>query len=167
MTPVIKPAPALRRLIPTALVAAGIAMAAATAQAGECPAGQAGANALSDRATEPSGVTDTVLTSIDLGAEIDDVDTRHFRLRQLVIQPGGIVPFHEHADRPAIIYVLAGEVKEFSSDCLAPIVHKGGEVSTETHGVSHWWRNDGPDPVVLLSADLLRNDPQDMAERMK
>jgi len=34
-------------------------------------------------------------------------------------------------------------------------VHGPGDVTTETSGVSHWWKNLGDKTVVLLSADLL------------
>lgn len=129
--------------------------------AGECPADQVGANPLADRATTPKDVTDTVLGSIDLASEPVAIDGRLFRLRRLEIQPGGIVPFHSHEDRPAQIYVVSGEILEHSSDCLVPIVHKAGEVSSETHGVAHWWHNAGTEPVVLISADLLRHDDDD------
>ena len=48
--------------------AVAISMAAApAASAGECPAGQTGANALADAATMPARVTDDVIASIDLG----------------------------------------------------------------------------------------------------
>jgi quercetin dioxygenase-like cupin family protein len=128
--------------------------------AGECPAGQAGTNELADRAIEPAGVTDTVLGSIDVAAEPVAIEGRLFRMRELVIAPGGVVPFHSHEDRPALIYVVKGEIVEHSSDCLVPIVHKAGETSREVHTVSHWWKNESAEPVVLISADLL-HDPKD------
>ncbi|MEX2648420.1 MAG: cupin domain-containing protein [Alphaproteobacteria bacterium] len=133
-------------------------LASLPAFAGECPADQAGVNALDGRATEPSGVTATVLGMIDVAKEPAAIEGRQFRMRELVIAPGGIVPFHSHADRPALIYVVKGEVTEYSSDCLVPIVHKAGEVSRETAVVSHWWKNAGSEPVVLISADLLHDE---------
>ena len=36
----------------------------------------------------------------------------------LVVQPGGIVPWHSHADRPALIYVVSGEIVEINEDQL-------------------------------------------------
>ena len=142
---------------------AGLTVAAfgAPAFAGECPADQAGVNPLADRMTEPSGVTDVVLGAIDLAAEPANIQDRTFRLRRLEIQPGGVVPFHSHEDRPAQIYVVSGEIVEYSSDCLVPIVHKAGEVSTETHAVAHWWMNVGSEPAVLISADLLHQQIDD------
>jgi quercetin dioxygenase-like cupin family protein len=81
-------------------------------------------------------------------------------MRRLTIEPMGIVPWHSHADRPAIIYIVEGEVMEYASNCAVPIVHKAGDVVAETPEVSHWWENTGDKTVVLLSADLLK-DPND------
>ena len=104
----------------------------------------------------PKDVTDMVLGSIALADEPVAIQDRQLRMRRLEIQPGGVVPWHSHEDRPAIIYVVQGEVTEYSSECAAPIVHMTGEVSVETHGVAHWWKNTGAGTVVLISADLLR-----------
>lgn len=123
------------------------------AMAGQCPAGQEGANALSGAATMPRDVTDTVIGSVDLGPEIN-VDGRSLRLRRLVLQPGGVVPMHSHTDRPALIITVSGEVTEYRSTCKTPIVHRAGEVSQEQGGLSHWWKNTGKTEAVLLSADV-------------
>jgi len=123
--------------------------------AGECPADKVKADAITAGETAPLGVTDEVLAQIDLAQESIAAEGRHFRLRQLVIQPGGIVPWHSHGDRPALIYVVAGEILEFNSSCEVPIVHQAGEVATETHVTAHWWKNNSNRPVVLLSADIL------------
>jgi quercetin dioxygenase-like cupin family protein len=99
-------------------------------------------------------VTDTILNSINLAGEPAAVKDRQLRLRRLVIQPGGIVPWHEHANRPAIITIIQGEITEYASTCATPIVHKAGESTSETHATAHWWKNTGKQTVVLLSADL-------------
>jgi quercetin dioxygenase-like cupin family protein len=134
-----------------------VALAVGTANAGECPADKVVASGQGQQAgaTMPKDVTDTVLGAIDLAEEPVAIKDRMFRLRRLEIQPGGEVPWHSHEDRPAIIYVVQGEVTEYSSDCAAPIVHKAGAVSPETHGVAHWWKNTGNATAVLISADLL------------
>ena len=54
---------------------------------------------------------------------------------------------------PAAVNV-SGEITEYASTCAVPIVHRAGEVATETHATSHWWKNLGQETVVLLSADL-------------
>ena len=71
-----------------------------------------------------------------------------------MVQPGGVVPWHSHGDRPAIIYIVSGEITEFASNCAVPIVHKVGDAAPETKATSHWWQNTGKTPAALLSADL-------------
>src|SRR5207244_1622636 len=80
--------------------------------------------------TPAQGVTDTVLASIDLAKEPVKLADHLQRLRKLVVQPGGVVPWHSHDDRPALIYIIEGEIVEYASSCAVPIVHKAGEVAT-------------------------------------
>jgi quercetin dioxygenase-like cupin family protein len=159
-TPTLLLDPPVRRrlLLAAAMLAAGVAVAPGQAQAGECPAGHRVADATKPVDTAAKGVTDTVLASIDLADEPAMVQDRKFRLRRLVIAPGGIVPWHSHADRPALIYIVSGEVTEHASNCAVPIVHKAGEVASETHATAHWWKNTGRRPATLISADLLKDE---------
>ena len=129
-------------------------IAATPAQARECPADKVKPGAIAAGATQPVGVTDKVLGAIDLGKEKVALADRRLRLRKLVVQPGGVVPWHSHGDRPALIYIVSGAITEYASNCLVPIEHKAGDTSVEFNGVSHWWKNNGKTPVVLLSADL-------------
>lgn len=129
---------------------------ASAAFAGECPADKRGVDVTKPVSLGPKDVTDNVLTTIDVAKE-QGLSDRLFRLRKLEIQPGGVVPWHGHGERPAIIYVVQGQILEYSSDCAVPILHKAGDVSAETKGVAHWWKNEGNETVVLLSADLLKN----------
>ena len=137
-----------------ALIAGGLAT---PALAGQCPADQVRTNPLAGHPTAPSQVTDDVIGSIDLGPEIG-VAGRDLRLRRLVVQPGGIVPYHSHQGRPALIITVSGEVTEYRSSCAVPIVHHAGEVSREADGISHYWVNQGNAPAVLLSADVKAQD---------
>lgn len=144
----------------TAAASAAVAVALLTghAAAGECPADKVKDGAVTGGATAPVGVTDTVLAAIDLTPKGGDFADQLLRLRQLTIAPGGIVPWHEHSERPANIYVLAGTIEEYRANCAVPIVHKAGEVAVEFgKGFSHWWKNTSSEPVVLLSADVFNN----------
>lgn len=145
----------LDRLIFATLAAAALAMPAA-AVAGACPTGKSGTDVRAEDKSAAKGVTDTVLTTIDVASEPAAIAGRSFRLRRLNIAPGGIVPWHSHGERPAIIYVVSGEVTEYASTCSVPIVHKAGESIAELHTTSHWWKNTGGKPAVLLSSDLLK-----------
>ncbi len=64
------------------------------------------------------------------------------------------MPWHSHDNRPAMIYIVSGEVTEYASNCAAPIVHKSCDVAPEKNGLSHWWQNHGKTPAVLISVDL-------------
>jgi len=147
-----------RKVAIAAIVSAAGIATVSTAMAGECPADKIVADGKGQPmgATEPKDVTDTVLAMIDLSKENVKADDHQFRMRQLVIQPGGIVPWHSHADRPALIYVVSGEITEYASTCAIPLLHKAGEVSVDA-GRSHWWQNTGKKPVVLISADILHD----------
>ena len=115
---------------------------------------------------KPKDVTDTVLGQVELAKEKVNLADRRLRLRRLVVQPGGVVPWHSHEDRPALIYVVSGTIYEYASNCAVPIEHKTGEVSIEKLGVQHWWKNTGKSPVVLLRRTLsaaLRSDRSSIA----
>ena len=144
-----------------ALVVAGLIAATVSvgsAFAGECPADKMMANAREPSKEMAMDVTDNVLAAIPLAEEGPMLKDRQMRVRKLVIQPGGIVPWHSHADRPALIYIVEGEINEYASNCAAPIVHAAGDVARETHEVSHWWKNLSSGPVTLLSFDILHDE---------
>lgn len=138
--------------------ALGAALVSNAARAGECPADKVGVDVTKPAANPAKGVTDTVLSAIDLSQEPANIADRKLRLRKLVVQPGGVVPWHSHGDRPAIIYIVEGSITEYASNCAVPIVHKAGEVARETSATSHWWKNTGHSAVTLLSADILHDE---------
>ena len=137
-----------------ALAAASFAVLAGAAQAGECPADKRGVDVTKPSTAAAKDVTDKVLGSIDLAKEKIGLADHQMRLRKLEIKPGGIVPWHSHGDRPAMIYIVSGEVVEYASSCAVPIVHKTGDIAPEKNGTSHWWQNTGKSPAVLISVDL-------------
>jgi len=148
-----------RPALVSTLLLAGLGLAG-PAFAGECPADKVKAGAVKPVTHGPKGVTDKVLSTIDLAGEKVALKGHLMRVRQLEVQPGGIVPWHSHADRPALIYIVSGEIVESASNCAVPIVHKAGEVARETHATAHWWQNNGKATVVLLSFDIAA-DPND------
>jgi quercetin dioxygenase-like cupin family protein len=148
------------RAIALAGLAIGSAVFMSAASAGECPADKVQANVRPAVDYKPVGVTDTVLAAIDLSKEPIKADGRMQRVRRLVIQPGGIVAWHSHDDRPALIYIIDGQIEEYNSNCSVPIVHKAGDVARETLGTSRWWKNLTDKPVTLLSFDIM-HDPND------
>jgi len=140
-----------------ALAAMSFAVLASAAQAGECPADKRGVDVTKPSSAAAKDVTDKVLSSIDLAKERVGLADHQLRLRKLEIKPGGVVPWHSHGDRPALIYIIKGEILEYASNCAVPIVHKAGDVAPETSATAHWWKNTGSETVVLLSADILHD----------
>ena len=147
------------RTVLIAGLALGASVMASAAFAGECPLDQKKPDAREPVTVGHDGVTDTVIAMIDVDKE-QGVKDRKFRMRKLTIEPGSTVPWHSHGERPAIIYIIEGQIEEYASNCAVPIVHKAGDVVAETKDVSHWWKNVGDTTVVLISADLLK-DPSD------
>ena len=151
----------IRRSLATAgALAPAVSIAPVAASAGTCPAKNVVADGQGQRMNpvKAKGVTDVVLTRINLKDEPVMLKEHALRLRRLVIQPGGIVSWHSHTDRPAIIYVLKGTVTEYRSTCAVPIVHRAGESTGEVKGTSHWWKNTGRRTAILLSADLFHDE---------
>ena len=143
----------------------GLALAASAATAsstfaGECPADKMKANVREKVDYKPVGVTDVTLGSIDLEKQPAHIKDRELRFRKLTIEPGGIVPWHSHAERPANIYIVSGAITEYRSTCSVPIEHPTGDVTAEHGNLSHWWKNIGTQTVILYVGDV-RKDPHD------
>ncbi len=150
------------RTAQSALVAGLLSLlVAAPALAGECPKDKVGANPLPGAASAPVAVTEMELASIDLAKESVKLPERRLRFRHMEIQPGGVVPLHSHADRPALIMVNQGQIFEYSSKCMVPILHKAGEIARESNGLMHWWKNEANTVVVLTIADIVNDRKPD------
>ena len=144
-----------RNTIATVL-AAVFSLAATATQAGECPADQRVADGQGQKMVTHGAkdVADTVVVTTDLSNEQVALKDHLFRARRLVIKPGGIVPWHSHDARPAMIYIVSGEIIEYASNCAVPTVHKAGDVAREAKGTSHWWQNTGRHTVELIAVDI-------------
>jgi quercetin dioxygenase-like cupin family protein len=144
-----------------------VALNGGAALAGECPAGKAANNPLANAPSAPAGVKDVELSSIDLSKENVKLSQRRLRMRAMTIDAGGIVPLHDHADRPALIMVKEGEILEFSSKCSEPILHKAGDIAREFAGTKHHWKNASGKKVELMIADIVNDKkPETMKEMM-
>ena len=145
-------------LMITAVAACALPIMSAKSWAADCPAGKTAVDAMKPGPTTPSKVTDTVISSIDLAPIGSGFEGRKMRLRKLVVQPGGIVPWHSHEKRPANIYIISGSITEYRSTCAVPIEHGPGDVTSEFGPLAHWWKNNTKKPTVILSADILPPD---------
>lgn len=119
-------------------------------------------DALNNPPTDPVDETDTTLASIDLSTVNLSLANRHFRFRRVDVGPGGVVPWHSHANRPAMMFIAVGEIVEHNSNAAGPQVRRAGDVVSEAGDVWHWWKNETNKPVVIYAADLA--DPNDVTE---
>jgi quercetin dioxygenase-like cupin family protein len=150
----------IRQGLALAAIVAGSFATTSGAIAGECPAGKMQPNVRPMVDTKPVGVTDVTLGAINLEKQPANIRDRELRFRKLTIEPGGIVPWHSHDDRPALIFVQQGEIVEYAGNCAEPILHKAGEIRPEVAGTSHSWKNLGKETVILYVGDV-RRDPHD------
>ncbi len=105
--------------------------------------------------TENKGVTIGKPTSIDLGSQIDGVQGRALRVRVITLEPGGVLGLHSHKDRPAIAYIIRGELTEHREDGSVRVYHAGESWPVATD-VTHWEENKGSEPLVLIAADIVK-----------
>jgi quercetin dioxygenase-like cupin family protein len=106
--------------------------------------------------TENKGIGVSPISGFDLSKQgLKDFEQRQMRIRQITIEPGGIVAVHSHGQRPALTYVLKGNLLEHRKG--APDrTYRPGEVLTESTDVDHWAENTGGVPTVLISVDLAK-----------
>lgn len=150
-------------LYPTfAMTMIGAILAARGASAGSCPAGKDLATPRAIESKDSVGVDRETLSVVDLKGW-RNVGPLFLRTRRLTIAPHGIVPTHEHEDRPSIVFVVEGELIEHSSLCSVPIHHKAGEWTPEFGpGHAHWWENPTSRKAVVTSSDVVDKETIDL-----
>ncbi len=140
-----------------AIALLGAACLASSASIAGCPADKIVPDGQGQKMVNlgPKDVTDVVVEATDLSTQKVALPGYQFRARRLTIKPGGVVPWHSHNERVAMIYVVKGEIVEYASSCADPIVHKVGDIAREAKGTSHWWKNTSTETVELISVDIL------------
>jgi quercetin dioxygenase-like cupin family protein len=103
--------------------------------------------------TERTGIAGQVIAHVDLPGDFRLGTNRQLRMRQVTIAPGGFLPMHSHADRPAVAYVLQGTMTEYLEGESEPVVVRAGQAYS-THRRPHALLNRGDVPVVFLEIDL-------------
>ena len=64
-------------------------------------------------APETKGVSVKLLSTVDLGPEIEGMAGRQLRMRMVTIEPGGVFgPIHDHKGRPGTVYILQGTITD-------------------------------------------------------
>ncbi|MEM7490320.1 MAG: hypothetical protein AAF390_14460, partial [Pseudomonadota bacterium] len=104
-------------------------------------------------------ISNDVTGDVPLGPQgIESLAGRNLRTRFWNIPQGGVVPIHDHADRPAMFTIASGEIYEYSSLVEDRILHRTGGLALEEGAVAHWWENEGAETVHLIAFDVHRPD---------
>ena len=104
---------------------------------------------------ENAGYAATLLRSIDLTKEFDSASGRTLRMRRITLQPGGALAVHDHVGRPALTYLLQGQLtyhREGSPD----VVINPGEGAAEGRTTTHWAESTGTVPAVWIGVDIIK-----------
>ena len=105
--------------------------------------------------SETHGIESEVLAMIPLAREFDVMQAYSLRSRRIKVEPGGVIAVHQHQSRPGILYMLEGEMTEHRNDSDTPLTRKQSEVSTEVHGLIHWWINESGNSAVVYVVDIV------------
>ncbi|MGZ9129848.1 MAG: cupin [Candidatus Binatia bacterium] len=136
-------------------VFATIGIGVQDASAGNCPADKTLKEPRQIENAPDVGVDRPILHEVDLTGW-RNMGKFKLRMRRLTVAKDGIVPTHDHADRPSIVLIQSGEIIEHSAFCSVPILHKAGEATPEFGpGHQHWWENKSGAPVILISTDVV------------
>jgi quercetin dioxygenase-like cupin family protein len=104
---------------------------------------------------ENTGVEAAVLTSIDLGPEIEGMQGRLLRMRKVTVAPGGATALHSHKDRPTVVHVLEGTLT-VHVEGQPDEDYAAGKSFAEGKLTTHWAENKGSAPVVLFVTDVFK-----------
>ena len=102
---------------------------------------------------ETVGQSEEALRSLDLTGELESGKGRPLRMRRITVQPGGALALHNHVDRPAVTYMLQGEMTYHQQGRPDVVVRAGGGFA-EGRATTHWGENTGKVPAVWIAVDI-------------
>ncbi len=103
---------------------------------------------------ETKGVVVKLLSSLDLGPEIEGMAGRQMRMRLITFEPGAVFgPIHDHKGRPGIVYILQGTITDHRNGVATD--YGPGLGWPEDKDTLHWLENRGTIPAVEISVDIV------------
>ena len=103
--------------------------------------------------TKTVGQSEELLRSIDLTKELNSTEGRPMRMRKVTLQPGGVLGLHNHVDRPAVTYLLQGQMT-YHQDGKPDLVANPGDGFAEGRATTHWAESTGKVPAVWIAVDI-------------
>ncbi|WP_286355890.1 cupin domain-containing protein [Geothrix oryzae] len=106
---------------------------------------------------ETNGVTVQLLSTVDLGPEIDGMEGRQLRMRRVTIAPGGVFgPLHDHVGRPGTVFILQGTITDHRNGISTD--YGPGVGWPEDRNTHHWLENKGTIPAIEISVDIVKTE---------
>jgi quercetin dioxygenase-like cupin family protein len=106
-----------------------------------------------DAAPETKGVTAELLSTVELGAEIEGMAGRQLRMRMFTFEPGAVFgPNHDPKDRPGMVFILQGTITDHRNGVATD--YGPGVGWPEDRNTTHWLENRGTVPAVEISVDI-------------
>jgi len=103
--------------------------------------------------SQTAGQSEQLLRSLDLTGEIQSTAGRPLRMRKITLAPGGVLGLHNHVDRPAITYLLQGQMT-YHQEGKPDLVANPGDGFAEGKATTHWAENTGSGPAVWIAVDI-------------
>lgn len=103
--------------------------------------------------TATVGQSEVALRSLDLSNELPSTQGRQLRMRKITLQPGGVQGVHTHVDRPAITYLLQGQMT-YHQDGKPDVVANPGDGFAEGRATTHWGESTGTVAAVWIAVDI-------------
>ena len=112
---------------------------------------------MDEQVPETQGVSQELLASIDLGAEIEGMAGYQLRMRKFTFEPGAVFgPLHDHVGRPGTVFVLEGTITDHRDGLTTD--YGPGLGWPEDRNTRHWLENRGEVRAVEVSVDVIASD---------
>jgi quercetin dioxygenase-like cupin family protein len=106
---------------------------------------------------ETHGVTVQLLSTVDLGPEIEGMAGCVLRMRKFTFEPGSVFgPLHDHKGRPGTVYILEGTITDHRNGVATD--YGPGLGWPEDSDTVHWLENRGAIPAVEISVDIVHQE---------
>ena len=99
------------------------------------------------------GVSASPLAAFEFERDTPDFVGRALRMRRIEIEPGGSIGEHSHRGRPAVLYVIQGEIVERRGEAQRSYAAGGSyAIGGDT---AHAIENAGSTPAVYIEVDIV------------
>jgi len=101
------------------------------------------------------GVDSELLSTIDLGPEVQGMAGFELRMRRFTFAPGAVFgPLHDHVGRPGVVFVLEGTITDHRDGVATD--YGPGLGWPEDRTTTHWLENRGSVTAVEISVDVVK-----------